>query len=175
MLEWIEVLTVPVQCVHAGKILLAALTGVRSNIEVQLLVPLAIVLPCKALATPGPLALVRFLLRMRAQVTCACPPRRAQAEQTRRPHVGRIRGKEANPVSDPSSPPHYTTKKRTLQVEVPSKRTSTPRHWTRKVGGLLPSFRTRLRRARSRNMGARNGNRHTVASRHVDLQDTLSS
>ncbi len=58
----------PVERVHPRKILLAALARVRPDVEVQLLVPLAIVLPREALAAPRPLALVRFLLRVRAQV-----------------------------------------------------------------------------------------------------------
>ena len=58
----------PVERVHPRKVLLAALAWVRADVEVQLLVPLAVVLPRKALATPRPLALVGFLLRMRAQV-----------------------------------------------------------------------------------------------------------
>ena len=60
----------PVQRVHPGKVLLAALAGVRADVEVQLLVPLAVVLSRETLAAPRPLALIRLLFRVRAQVAC---------------------------------------------------------------------------------------------------------
>ena len=81
-------LTVPVERVHPRKVLLAPLAGVRPDVEMELLVPLAVVLPREALAAPGPLALVRLLLRVRAQMTCAWRTHRAQAVPTR------TRGKE---------------------------------------------------------------------------------
>ena len=64
----------PVQRVHPRKVLLAALAGVRADVEVQLLVPLAVVLSRETLAAPRPLALIRLLLRVRSQVACAWPP-----------------------------------------------------------------------------------------------------
>ena len=57
-----------VQGIHASEVLLAAFARVWADVEVQLLVPLAIVLSREALAAPGPLALVRLLLCVRAQV-----------------------------------------------------------------------------------------------------------
>lgn len=58
----------PVERVHPRKVLLAALTWVGADVEVQLLMSLAVMLPCEALAAPRPLALVRLLFRVRAQV-----------------------------------------------------------------------------------------------------------
>lgn len=63
-------LTVPIECVHPREILLTSFTRIRANVEVQLLVPFTVVLPGKALAATRPLALERFLFRMRPQVTC---------------------------------------------------------------------------------------------------------
>ena len=63
-------LTVPIERVHPREVLLTPLTGIRANVQMQLLVSFAIVLPGEALATPRPLALERFLLCMRPQVTC---------------------------------------------------------------------------------------------------------
>ena len=65
-----KTLTMPVQRVHPRKVLLAALAGIRADVEVQLLVPLAVVLAREALSTPRPLALIRLLFRVRAQVAC---------------------------------------------------------------------------------------------------------
>ena len=62
----VRLLTVPVECIHPRKVLLAALARVRAYVEVQLLVPLAVMLARKALAAAGPLALVRLLLGVRA-------------------------------------------------------------------------------------------------------------
>lgn len=59
-----------VESVHARKVLLAALAWERSDIEVQLFMPLAIVLSCEPFPAPRPLALVRFLFRMRPQMSC---------------------------------------------------------------------------------------------------------
>ena len=64
----------PVERVHPREALPAAFAEVRADAEVQLLMPLAVVLPCEALATPRPLALIRLLLRVRSQVACAWPP-----------------------------------------------------------------------------------------------------
>ena len=58
-----------VKRIHPREILLAAFAGIRADVEMQLLMTLAIVLPREALATARPLALVRLLLRMRAQVS----------------------------------------------------------------------------------------------------------
>ena len=73
----------PVERVHPHKVLLAPLAGVRPDVQMELLVSLAVVLPREALAAPGPLALVRLLLRMRAQMTCAWWTHRPQAVPTR--------------------------------------------------------------------------------------------
>ena len=62
-------LTVSIQGIHSSERLLAPLAGVRSDVEMQLLVSFAIVLPGKALAAAWPLALIRFLLSMRSQVS----------------------------------------------------------------------------------------------------------
>ena len=67
----------PVERVHPRKVLLAPLAGVRADVEVELLVPLAVVLPREALAASGPLALIGLLFRVRAQMACACPPGRS--------------------------------------------------------------------------------------------------
>ena len=90
----------PVERVHPRKVLLASLAGVRPDVEMELLVPLAVVLPREALAAPGPLALVRLLLRMRAQMTCAWRTHRPQAVPTRtrgkRKSGGRERGRKTD-------------------------------------------------------------------------------
>lgn len=62
-------LTVAVQRVHASKRLLAAITGVRTQVEVQGLVPLAIMLAGKTLFATRPLALEWSLLVVRSQMT----------------------------------------------------------------------------------------------------------
>jgi uncharacterized protein (DUF697 family) len=62
-------LTVAVQCVHASKRLLAAIAGVRAQVEVQGFVPLAVVLAGEALLATRPLALEWSLLIVRSQVT----------------------------------------------------------------------------------------------------------
>lgn len=59
-------LTVAVQRVHASKRLFAAITGVRTQVEVQGLVPLAIVLAGETLLAAGPLALEWSLLVVRS-------------------------------------------------------------------------------------------------------------
>ena len=59
----------PVQSIHASKGLLAAFTSEWSVVEVQLLVTFAIVLPCKTLATTGPLALEWPFFVMRSHMT----------------------------------------------------------------------------------------------------------
>ena len=85
----------PVERVHPRKVLLAPLAGVRPDVEMELLVSLAVVLPREALAAPGPLALVRLLLRMRAQMACAWRTHRPQAVPTRTRGKGkRGKGKE---------------------------------------------------------------------------------
>lgn len=58
-----------VQRVHASKRLLAAIASVRAQVEVQGLVPLAIVLAGETLLTTRPLALEWSLLIVRPQVT----------------------------------------------------------------------------------------------------------
>jgi hypothetical protein len=63
------ILTVAVESVHPRKGLLAALACERPDVQVQVLVPLAVVLARKALLAPWPLAVVRLLLVVRAQVT----------------------------------------------------------------------------------------------------------
>lgn len=60
------VLTMAIQRVHAREVLLAALAWVRADVQMQLFVPLTVVLPREALAASGPLALIRLLFRMRA-------------------------------------------------------------------------------------------------------------
>ena len=82
----------PVERVHPRKVLLAPLAGVRPDVQMELLVPLAVVLPREALAAPGPLALVRLLLRMRAQMTCAWRTHRPQAVPTRTRGKGKGEG-----------------------------------------------------------------------------------
>ena len=58
-----------VQRVHASKRFLATIAGVRAQVEVQGLVPLAIVLAGETLLATGPLALEWSLLIVRSQVT----------------------------------------------------------------------------------------------------------
>jgi len=58
-----------IQSIHPRKVLIAPIARERSIVRVQLLMPLAIVLPCKALATPRPLALERFLFIVRSHMT----------------------------------------------------------------------------------------------------------
>jgi len=58
-----------VQRVHAGKRLLAAIARVRAQVEVQGLVPLAIVLASETLLATRPLALEWSLLVVRPQMT----------------------------------------------------------------------------------------------------------
>ena len=58
-----------VQRVHASKRLLATIAGVRAQVEVQGLVPLAIVLAGETLLATRPLALEWSLLIVRSQVT----------------------------------------------------------------------------------------------------------
>ena len=55
------VLTMSVKSIHPCEVLVASVTGERPVVRVQLFVSLAVVLPCKALATPRPLALERLL------------------------------------------------------------------------------------------------------------------
>lgn len=55
-----------IQCVIARKLSAAPFTGERSIIRVELLVPLAIVLPLKALPAPRPVAYERFLRVVRS-------------------------------------------------------------------------------------------------------------
>jgi hypothetical protein len=58
-----------IESIHPRKVLVAPITRERSIVRVQLLMPLAIMLPCKALATPRPLALERFLFIVRSHMT----------------------------------------------------------------------------------------------------------
>ena len=60
----------PIERIHPGEVLLAPFARIRADVEVQLFVSFTVVLPSKALAAPRPLALERFLLRMRPQVAC---------------------------------------------------------------------------------------------------------
>jgi len=60
---------VAVQCVHASKRLLATIASVRAQVEVQGLVPLAIVLAGETLLATRPLALEWSLLVVRSQMT----------------------------------------------------------------------------------------------------------
>ena len=62
-------LTVSVESVHPSEVLLTSLARIRSNVQMQLLVPLAIVLTSKAFLASRPLASIRLLLRMRAQMS----------------------------------------------------------------------------------------------------------
>ena len=62
-------LTVSVESVHPSEVLLTSLARIRTNVQMQLLVPLAIVLTSKAFLTSRPLARIRLLLRMRAQMS----------------------------------------------------------------------------------------------------------
>lgn len=59
----------PVESVHARKGLLASFARVRPDVKMQCLVSLAVVLSCKALVAPGPLALERPLFVVRSNVT----------------------------------------------------------------------------------------------------------
>ena len=63
-------LTMTIKRVHARECLAAAVTIVRADIQMQRLMPLAVVLAREALSTPWPLALIRLLFRVRAQVAC---------------------------------------------------------------------------------------------------------
>jgi hypothetical protein len=56
--------TVPIQSIHTRERLLAPVACERTDVEVQVLVPLAVVLTSEALRTARPLALVRLLLVM---------------------------------------------------------------------------------------------------------------
>ena len=58
-----------IECVHARERLLAALTRERTDVQVQVLVPLAVVLTRKALRATRPLALVRLLLIVRTKMS----------------------------------------------------------------------------------------------------------
>jgi len=60
---------VAVQRVHASKRLLAAVAGVRTQVEMQGLVPLAIVLAGETLLATGPLALEWSLLVVGSEMT----------------------------------------------------------------------------------------------------------
>jgi len=59
----------PVQRVHARKRLLTPFASVRTDVEMERLVPLAIVLTRKALFASWPLALERAFLVMRSHMT----------------------------------------------------------------------------------------------------------
>jgi hypothetical protein len=95
---------VAVQRVHASKRLLAAIAGVRAQVEVQGLVPLAIVLAGETLLATRPLALEWSLLIVRSQVTY-------QRATTLRDHSIAVAMRDI----------------RTLQVEMASERAPTAR------------------------------------------------
>lgn len=63
--------TMSIERVHPGEVLLTSFTRVGPNVEMELLVALAIMLPCKALIAPRPLANERLLLSVRSQMTYA--------------------------------------------------------------------------------------------------------
>jgi hypothetical protein len=62
--------TMPVQRVHPRKRLLAALTRERPDVEMQVLVALAVVLARERLGAARPLALVRLLLVVGPEMAC---------------------------------------------------------------------------------------------------------
>jgi hypothetical protein len=64
-----QTLTMSVQRIHPGKSLLAPIACERPDVEMQVLVPLAVVLACEALRTARPLTLVGLLLVMGSQMT----------------------------------------------------------------------------------------------------------
>ena len=59
----------PVERVHPRKVLLAPLAGVRPDVEMELLVPLAVVLPRESLAAARPLALEWPFFIVRSQMS----------------------------------------------------------------------------------------------------------
>lgn len=58
-----------VESIHPSKVLLTPFTRVRPNIEMKLLVPLAVMLSGKSLATPRPFTLIGFFFGMRTKMT----------------------------------------------------------------------------------------------------------
>ena len=62
-------LTVPIERVHPREVLLTPLTGIRANVQMQLLVTLAIVLTSEPLVASRPLALERTFFIMRPQMS----------------------------------------------------------------------------------------------------------
>ena len=114
-------LTVAIQRVHTSKRLLAAIAGVRPQVEVQGLVPLAIVLAGETLLATRPLALEWSLLIVRPQMTYQ------QTVTLRKPSYSRC---DANV--------------RTLQVEMARERAPTARDRADERGLALSAALTRL-------------------------------
>ena len=127
-------LTMSVKRVHARKVLLATLARVRANVEVELLVALAVVLPREALAAPRPLALIRLLFRVRAQMACACPPGGSCTTSI-------VKDGKSRPVSSDTAHKRLdeANDQLTLQVKVPRKGAPAPWNRTSEVGWLLPA------------------------------------
>ena len=63
-------LTVSVESVHPSEVLLTSLARIRTNVQMQLLVSLAIVLTSEAFVASRPFTNVRALFGMRAKVAC---------------------------------------------------------------------------------------------------------
>ena len=58
----------PIQRIHPRKRLITPLTHIRPNIQMQLFMPLTIMLPREALIASGPFTLERSLFVVRSQV-----------------------------------------------------------------------------------------------------------
>ncbi len=81
----------PIQRVHPRKRLPTPLALERAEIAVQLFMSLTIVLPCETLAAPRPVALVRLLFVVRAQVPLEVePPRERRAAAGNRAREVRV-------------------------------------------------------------------------------------